>query len=69
MARTFKIDAAALPPEPDIDNVENWDSLRHTMLLLAIESEYSVSIPLDLGPTLTSQAAIARFLGTDRMTT
>jgi len=62
MAKVFKLDAADLPAEPDIDNVENWDSLRHTMLMMSIESEYGVTVPLDLAPTLTSYTAINRFL-------
>lgn len=63
MARVFKIDTDALPDEPDIDNVGNWDSLRHMMLMTAVESEYGVSIPIDLAPTLTSHSAIVEFLG------
>lgn len=62
MAKVFKRDIADLPDEPDIDNVTNWDSLRHTMLMMSIEAEYGVTVPPDLAPTLTSYAAISRFL-------
>ena len=62
MSKVFKRDIADLPDEPDIDNVKNWDSLRHTMLMMSIESEYGVTIPPDLAPTLTSYAAIRQFL-------
>ena len=27
------------------DNIENWDSLRHLNLILALEEEFGVSIP------------------------
>lgn len=62
MSKVFNRDIADLPDEPDIDNVKNWDSLRHTMLMMSIESEYGVTIPPDLAPTLTSYAAIRQFL-------
>jgi len=29
------------------DNIENWDSLRHLNLILALEEEFGVSIPDD----------------------
>lgn len=47
MSSVFEIDESALNEDSSIDNVENWDSIRHLNLILAIEDEFSITIPDD----------------------
>jgi acyl carrier protein len=56
-----------LPPETDISrvrqlSVETWDSLAHVSLMLAIESEFGVSIDIANQIALTSVPAIRLYL-------
>lgn len=56
-----------LPPDVDIDrarqlSVESWDSLAHVSLMLALESEFGVSIDIADQITLTSVPAIRLYL-------
>ncbi len=37
-----------------MDSIESWDSLRHMNLVLALESEFKISIPDDEVTELTS---------------
>jgi acyl carrier protein len=56
-----------LPADTDISrarqlSVESWDSLAHVSLMLAIESEFGVSIDIGDQITLTSVPAIRLYL-------
>jgi acyl carrier protein len=56
-----------LPADADVSNVEqelvaSWDSLAHVTLMLAIESEFGISIDLADQLELTSYAAIRQHL-------
>lgn len=56
-----------LPGDADISrarqlSVESWDSLAHVSLMLAIESEFGVSIDIGDQIALTSVAAIRLYL-------
>jgi acyl carrier protein len=49
-------------------SVRGWDSLRHVRLMLDLEREFGVKIPVDQFGTLTSVAAIlAYFRSSGRM--
>ena len=56
-----------LPPDADVTRarqlgVESWDSLAHVSLMLAIESEFHVSIDVADQIRLTSYPAIRLYL-------
>jgi len=45
MSAVFEIPVELITDKASSDNIENWDSLRHLNLILALEEEFSVSIP------------------------
>lgn len=45
MSAVFEIPAESITDYASSDNIENWDSLRHLNLILALEEEFGVSIP------------------------
>ena len=45
MSVVFEIPLESISDDSSYDNIENWDSLRHLNLILALEEEFGVSIP------------------------
>jgi len=45
MSSVFEIPVESITDDASSDNIENWDSLRHLNLILALEEEFGVSIP------------------------
>jgi acyl carrier protein len=45
MSLVFEVPLQSIPDDASSDNIENWDSLRHLNLILALEEEFGVSIP------------------------
>lgn len=45
MSAVFEIPLESIADDTSSDNIENWDSLRHLNLILALEEEFGVSIP------------------------
>ena len=45
MSTVFEVELASLNEDSSIDNIENWDSIRHLNLILALEEEFNISIP------------------------
>ncbi len=45
MSAVFEIPVESITDDASSDNIENWDSLRHLNLILAIEEEFNVTIP------------------------
>lgn len=45
MATVFETDVAALNENSSSDTIEAWDSLKHLTLILALEEEFTISIP------------------------
>jgi acyl carrier protein len=45
MSLVFEIPDAEINENSSTDTIENWDSLRHLNLVLALEEEFSVSLP------------------------
>lgn len=43
LANLFKITIEEINDETSIDSVENWDSLKHLKLVLALEDELEIS--------------------------
>lgn len=42
MADIFELDAADIPDNASVGVVENWDSIRHMNLIVALEEEFDV---------------------------
>lgn len=45
MSAVFEVPAEEINEETSTDTLENWDSLRHLNLVLALEEEFGISIP------------------------
>ena len=45
MGVVFEVDESDITEESSADTIDNWDSLRHLNLILALEEEFGVSIP------------------------
>ena len=45
MSLVFEAPLESIADDASSDNIENWDSLRHLNLILALEEEFGVSIP------------------------
>ncbi len=43
LANVFGEDSESIIDESSMDTIENWDSLRHLNLILALEEEFEVS--------------------------
>jgi acyl carrier protein len=54
----LNMDAASINEDSSMDNVPNWDSLRHMNLILALEEEFKVSIPDEDAGNITSYKLI-----------
>ena len=58
MGTALKVDPSSIGTESSNDNIESWDSLKHMNLVLALEEEFSVSIPDEEAANITSYALI-----------
>ena len=47
MSLIFEVPLESIADDASLDNIENWDSLRHLNLIIALEEEFGVSIPDD----------------------
>jgi acyl carrier protein len=45
MSNVFEVELSILNEDSSIDNIENWDSIRHLNLILALEEEFNIAIP------------------------
>ncbi len=45
MSAVFEVPADEINETTSTDTLENWDSLRHLNLILALEEEFGISIP------------------------
>jgi acyl carrier protein len=45
MSSVFEVEVTSLNEDSSIDNIENWDSIRHLNLILALEEEFKITIP------------------------
>ncbi|MGH9426541.1 MAG: acyl carrier protein [Terriglobia bacterium] len=62
MASTFGVSVVEIPADAHITDFEEWDSLRHLELMLALETEFGVDISIDVMVELLSLEAIEEFL-------
>ena len=47
MSSVFGVDAGTLNEESSQDNVEEWNSIKHLDLIVALEEEFDISIPIE----------------------
>lgn len=47
MAGVFGIDAESINEDSSQDNIEQWDSIKTLDLIVSLEEEFDVSIPLE----------------------
>jgi acyl carrier protein len=47
MSAVLEVPLESIMDDASPDNIENWDSLRHLNLILALEEEFGISIPDD----------------------
>lgn len=45
MSSVFETEHESVNEESSVDNLENWDSIRHLNLILALEEEFGITIP------------------------
>ena len=45
MSSVFEVELSTLNEDSSIDSIENWDSIRHLNLILALEEEFNITIP------------------------
>jgi len=62
VASTFRIEPSRVTDALAFNCIPQWDSLAHVELMLALESEYGVSIDEDRMIELTSVGRIRDFL-------
>jgi acyl carrier protein len=56
MSTVFEIPFETINERSSTDNIEEWDSLRHMNLILALEEEFGISIPdKDVGDMVNYQ--------------
>ena len=54
VADVLEVDPAVIGADFSMDNVEQWDSLRHMTLVLSIEDEFGITIPDEEAADVTS---------------
>ena len=58
IATMLNVDVFAINEDSSMDNLLNWDSLRHMNLVLALEEEFKVTIPDEDAGNITSYKLI-----------
>jgi acyl carrier protein len=58
VATMLDLDPAAVGPTTSTDTVDQWDSVRHMNLIIALESAFGITIPDEDVATLTSYPII-----------
>ena len=54
VADVLEVEPGSIGPDFSMDTVEQWDSLRHLTLVLAIEEGFNVSLPDEEAANITS---------------
>ncbi len=65
VALVLKKEPSEVNAETSLQNTEEWDSLRHLSLILALEDEFEVEVPDNEVQHLTSVALITAWLQAD----
>ena len=62
MSNMFEIEEAEITDKTSMSDIENWDSLKHITLIIAIEEHWGISITEDEMIEMTSFMKIKRIL-------
>jgi acyl carrier protein len=62
IAEVFGLSPEQVPADASPDVLEEWTSLHHVELMLALEDEFGIWVDPELAPALVSVSAIASFL-------
>lgn len=62
VARELGVPSASISATTTSDEVEEWDSLGHLQICMALEAEFGVEVELDLVPDLDSVPAIVELV-------
>lgn len=54
ISRVFKIPEESLPVNPGQNEIEKWDSMGHLILIMEIESVFSIKLNSEIIPELSS---------------
>jgi acyl carrier protein len=54
VADVLEVEPSAIGPDFSMDTVEQWDSLRHLTLVLAIEDGFGIAVPDEEAANITS---------------
>lgn len=67
MSGLFSVDELDIGSDSSIETIEQWDSLRHVNLIMAIEQEFGIRIDVEDAVEMTSFPAVcktlARYIG------
>jgi acyl carrier protein len=64
LVKTFNAEADDITLATSSDNIDGWDSLSHTLLMMSLEAKFKVKIPMDQMFFLRSVGAIVDYLYT-----
>ncbi len=59
----LKVDAGTITEDTKIEDVEQWDSLAHVMIIGELEGKLGVSIPLDEAIEITTMKELLEKAG------
>jgi acyl carrier protein len=62
LAGILMCDVASLPPSTPLSEIDGWDSLKHVMLVVGLESNFAVSLSADEIKSMVTLADIQRIL-------
>ena len=63
MSSVFDVDVEAINEESSQDNMESWDSIKTLDLIVALEEEFGVTIPLEEVGNMTNFKYINLMIG------
>ena len=43
MSQVFELDLSIIPDDASVENVDNWDSMAHMKLIIALEKQFGVT--------------------------
>jgi len=62
LAGVLMCDVESLPPSTPLSEVEGWDSLKHVMLVVGLETNFGVSLSADEIKSMVTLADVGRVL-------
>lgn len=62
VAGIFEVTADALTMETAYESIPQWDSVMHLRLVMEVQSEFNVDIPLEEIPTLDTLGKVYSYL-------